>query len=409
MEMLEMEGAAPGRPVKVSLWGQASAPVMSALSVHPSRCWNAYSANSGCSRCREACRTNAIGLAPTPSVDPEQCKSCGLCVAVCPTGAFEFPRMYQQGRLRAAAEKLAAIEPHTRGLIVTCPAAGKTQGAQSWNTATPVVCLAALDAGHLVGLAARGAGELLIDASRCSACTVSGGLELVRKLVRRTRALRQSLGLAGKVTLATERGQWSGRAEAGIFLFSEVSYSRREFFAQLRRQGSARAATKEIKPTDVAGGAPTAASTMPESRKLLHRLIGSGGVFSTAPAQPRWLPMRFVEVPRDCRLCESCARNCPGGALALQADVKGVSLSFYPYRCLGCGLCEKICPRGLLKSRPLRGADFPLQRRRVLCERGKIRCTACERPFLATDDSNVCSTCLRLKTLDREMLETLSW
>ena len=95
--------------------------------------------------------------------------------------------------------------------------------------------------------------------------------------------------------------------------------------------------------------------------------------------------------------------------MALQADVKGVSLSFYPYRCLGCGLCEKICPRGLLKSRPLRGADFPLQRRRVLCDRSKIRCTACERPFLAESDSNVCSTCLRLQKLDKEMLETLTW
>ena len=416
MEMPGMKGTARGRPVMVSLWGQDSAPAMRALSVHPTRCWNAFAADSGCSQCRDACMANCIRLAPAPSVDADKCESCGLCTVVCPTGAFEFPRMYQEGRLRASAEMLAGMEPEPRVLIISCQGISGTRGAGESNTNRPLVCLVALDAGHLLGLRLRGAEELLIDAGRCSGCRVAGGLEQLQKLVKRTQALLESLGLSGKAALSTDRREWKDRAAASIFLFSEISYTRREFFARFRQRSSANGAKKILHSRAAAEEAPAAtddaraaASKLPENRKLLLRLMGSGEAFAAAPNEPRWLPMRIVKVRQDCRLCESCARNCPGGALVRNSDAKGVSLSFHLYHCLGCSLCEKICPHGLLESRPLGVEDFPLQRRRVLCERSKIKCADCERPFLPTDDLDVCSTCQRLQKLDQEILGTLAW
>ncbi len=51
---------------------------------------------TGCGRCRQLCRFDAINEPDTPggrvyTVDPAACEGCGVCVWACPAGAIEFP------------------------------------------------------------------------------------------------------------------------------------------------------------------------------------------------------------------------------------------------------------------------------------------------------------------------------
>ena len=155
------------------------------------------------------------------------------------------------------------------------------------------------------------------------------------------------------------------------------------------------------------GLVPTRAQGPMTKGKMLAEILQRSAPESGQTATLTNVSGAFVEVRQECRLCESCAQNFPGCALSRESDIKGVWLSFQPYRCLGCSHCEKICPHGLLESRPLGVEDFPIRRRRVLCGRRKTKCADCERPFMPTDNSDVCSTCRRLQKLDQEMLETL--
>ncbi|MBW6470186.1 MAG: 4Fe-4S binding protein, partial [Methanosarcinaceae archaeon] len=60
----------------------------SLTSVSHERCLNRRYDRVLCNRCEHVCRADAISLDTVPSIDGTACTGCGVCVNVCPTGAF---------------------------------------------------------------------------------------------------------------------------------------------------------------------------------------------------------------------------------------------------------------------------------------------------------------------------------
>lgn len=63
----------------------------------------------------------------------------------------------------------------------------------------------------------------------------------------------------------------------------------------------------------------------------------------------RWTPIRIADHPYDLEMCDLCMRECPiEGAITIERDTfeldkrSGTPIIFD--KCVGCGMCEMICP-----------------------------------------------------------------
>ncbi len=58
----------------------------------------------------------------------------------------------------------------------------------------------------------------------------------------------------------------------------------------------------------------------------------------------RWTPIPVRDYPYDVELCDLCVQECPiEGAISLE-EVDGYKLPVIHKTCVGCGVCEMICP-----------------------------------------------------------------
>ncbi|MBI5496699.1 MAG: 4Fe-4S dicluster domain-containing protein [Deltaproteobacteria bacterium] len=59
----------------------------------------------------------------------------------------------------------------------------------------------------------------------------------------------------------------------------------------------------------------------------------------------RWNPVRVREHPYDLERCDLCVRECPiKGAISIQADDTGRLTPTVHAECVGCGVCQMMCP-----------------------------------------------------------------
>jgi ferredoxin-type protein NapG len=71
----------------------------------------------------------------------------------------------------------------------------------------------------------------------------------------------------------------------------------------------------------------------------------------------RWTPIPVAEHPYDLPLCDLCVRECPiEGAITLHPLPNGGAIPLVHPSCVGCGVCEMICPLepSVIVIKPLR-------------------------------------------------------
>ncbi len=312
----------------------------------------------GCTRCMDACATDAIiSLGERVEVDPYLCQGCGSCATVCPSGAmgYAFPSSPDLlGTLRRAIEAYRQHGESAPALLFHDDKSGAELVAGLANglpgRVLPVAvedvggigpdtwfALLAFGASDVLLLLPEDAEPRLLAASRSQVALTAEMLAGFGESVRRVRIVQ------GEEALRGVAAGLHSRAPRSIERRFSVSGGKREIWQR------ALAALADPPPA----GYPLSAGA----------------------------PFGVVQVDRDaCTLCMACAAVCPMEALSSAGDVP--QLRFAEDRCVQCGICEQACPEDAIQLQAR--LDVRAQTgggERVLNEELPFHCVDCGKAF----------------------------
>lgn len=250
--------------------------------------------HSACQQCADACPRQAI---VNRQIDKSKCDNCGLCTAICPTGAIQSETDYDQ--------ELSAV-------LQLAPPVLMCQKASPQG----FPCLGFLSRRLLWALAEKQ--PLAIDISRCADCKPAVAGHLHAEIAACNAALDTAALPRLKLVKVKPRPQPSA-----------PSVGRRSFFKSLFK-----AASKE-------------AVRFSQSQRQYQYAFDPVVWLAKEQVSPCAL-FPGLQVSSACSRCGLCINLCPEKALQLAAD----KLSFTPTKCTGCGLCAASCPAQAIELLP---------------------------------------------------------
>ncbi len=328
----------------------------------PSICVHGRSGITACTRCLDACPTDAIESAgDTIEVDSNLCQGAGSCATACPSGAitYGYPRLSDTLLRLRTLLKTYREEGGAEAVVLLHDAQDGCQRLADVATQVPDNVIpfeieelgsAGLDA-WLAALA-YGASALWLLATPTLAPSVASTLQTQLGIAR---AMLEGMGYPPDVIQLAE----PNREKALLQLFN----SRLPEFAPPHAEFAA----------------------LDEKRAVIRLAVDH--LFQHAPAQrklvalPAGAPFGEVEVNGDrCTLCMACVSQCPANALS--AGDEKPQLKFIEANCVQCGLCCRSCPEDAIAASP-RFLYDPVQRgrMRILNEEEPFCCVRCGKAF----------------------------
>ena len=328
----------------------------------PSICAHGNSGLTGCTRCIEACPTEAISsLGDKIGVDPYLCQGAGSCATACPTGAitYAYPRVDDLlrdirellKRYRGAGGKAACILFHDAEI------GREWVQAQAHSIPERVIPVEIEEIGAVgidtwLATLAYGASEVALLTVPDTAASVLREVEMQLEV---TSAILEGLNYSGdRVRIFGVHGERSA---------AESLQALSEQFEVL----------------------PAAFEPLEEKRTTIRLALDHLHEQAREPdgqtALPAGAPFGEIKVNRDaCTLCMACVSVCPASALEAGGDLP--QLRFIEWNCVQCGLCETACPEDAI-SLAARVILDPARRRgtRILNEEQPFHCVACGKPF----------------------------
>ncbi len=306
-----------------------------------------------CGRCITFCPYDAISRqTENPvriQVDHLTCEGCGACVSACPTSALRFTEPSPQEIYARLSTLLTSTnkEPDTADppvIMFHCEEMGRKVQEKAGQ-----IPLAALSFGA--------AGVGLMGCENCP----NGERELLYQKIEFSQLILKHFDLGDQRVriLTAEEGQEADAVRA-----------LNQF-------------TSELDKTPITSTWATPRQT--GNREMLSDVFESfieqtgkqpGGVKLSSE-----LPYGFAEVKDSgCTLCRSCANVCPTNAFKFSEEDN--SLHFKHINCVGCGLCEQVCPERVITLHnelylEKEALDFT-----VVAEDEMINCIQCNKPYI---------------------------
>ncbi len=332
------------------------------FSYDPDICAHGRSGLIGCSRCLDACPTDAISsIGEMIEVDPYLCQGAGACSSACPTGAITYDHPCSSTLIDAIRNLLKSYRQ----------AGGENPSVLFYDSEAGseiVVKSAASLPQNLLPIEVEEIGSIGIDIwLTCIAYGSRSVSILVPPPVARsvTEELRSQIEYFDALLVG------AGYENGAVRLLE--ADGKTKLLKALKQGGSELA----IEPANFL---PSGAKRT-DIRMALDYLYELAQPRSTVAALPEGAPFGEIKVDRgDCTLCFACVSVCPASALEAGGDTP--KLSFIEWNCVQCGLCETACPETAISLKPRFVFDpAKRMRSRTLNEDAPLCCIGCGKPF----------------------------
>ena len=343
---------------------------------------------SGCSACADVCPVpGAVRFLEQGVEITDGCVACGACASACPNGAIRPAESDQElaTRIRTRVRSGAAFR------IACDRAEGRAD--------LVLPCLSRLTEALVLEPVRSGAERVELLDPGCSSCGLRKAAPQWEKVLAFSRALCESAGLDADrvVRVGVPVGKPIELRDP-----SQAASSRRAMFGAIADRWAASAVP--VTALDAATE-PAPAETFRqavqqhrENRKrtdlleLLAGLAGANLVSSVVPAAAT--PLADLEIGRQCVGCNVCETLCPTGALQHREEGGNYALDFQPALCTGCRICEVACFHKAIRIRDAVDVSVLYARPKLtLIAVPRRTCTACQETYL-DGSTDLCPLCL---------------
>ena len=328
-------------------------------------CAHGARGQQGCTRCLDACPTDAIvSIGERVEVNPHLCQGGGVCATACPTGAmtYAYPTPADLGnRLRLLLSTYRDAGGSTPVVLLHDGEAGSEWlSANAQGLPEHVLPFAVEEVGSvgleaLLSLLAFGASRVLLLATPATPDSVRGEIEAQLAIARDILA---GLGQTSDLLRLVDAG---GMPECET-AFEGVGDTFVKEFATFGGIQDKRAAL----------------------RLAIDHLLEQVGGRAEPAALPAHSPFGHIIVNAStCTLCMACVAVCPAGAVITPGDAP--RLDFIEQNCVQCRLCETACPEDAISLEARLVFDREQRAsRRTLNEDEPFACVECGKIFGST-------------------------
>lgn len=306
-------------------------------SVEHGLCSRFRTTKSYCTSCAVVCPApGAVQFAEQGAEITDACVGCGVCASACPNGAIRLKESDSQ-----FAERIRSRVRPGESFRIACP---RAEG----NVDLVVPCLGRLTEGLLLEPIRGGAARVELLDPDCSGCGLQRAAPQWERVLFLARALCESAGFTasrvGRVQVSVGKPQ-------EIREDSESPNPRRAMFRAIAEKWKVTGtgtATEDgetgQKPVEAYRDAVQRHHGNPKRTDLLQVLRALPDAEARSKSLPAaGLPLADVEVGSQCVGCNVCETLCPVGALC-HREANGVyALDFSPALCTGCRVCEAAC------------------------------------------------------------------